>query len=465
MKILLNNSLKAGFIALAGLLCLSSFGGELRIGAATVRITPPLGTPMAGYYYTRGAEGVHDDLYAKALVIEKEGIRVAVVSCDIIEIPADLAADVRHLAEKASGIPADHIMIGATHAHTGPVILSPANMYTMDAGSDELLKKYMEQLPVLIALSIRQACDALKPANLSYGLGHEETISFNRRFFMKDSSVGWNPGVGNPDILRPAGPIDPDVGVLYSEALNGQPISTYVNFAVHLDVVSGLAFSADMPYTLSTILGQVKGGDMVTFFAPGCSGNLNHINVKGPELQGGHPFAKRMGTILAGEVIKTYANCKPLSVDKISTKSEIVTLPLFEINPADVPKARETAAKFGQAGVPFLEMVNAFKVIDVYDRKGKPMDAEIQVFTMGDEFAIVSLPGEIFTELGMYIKSRSPYPYTMIVELANGSIDYIPDRKAFAEGNYEPVSSRCAPGSGEILVEHVLSLLTELKNK
>ena len=110
-----------------------------------------------------------------------------------------------------------------------------------------------------------------------------------------------------------------------------------------------------------------------------------------------------------------------------------------------------------------MEMVNAYKIIDVFERNGKPLDAEIQVFVLGEECAIVGLPGEIFTELGMYIKSRSPFPYTMVVELANDYINYVPDHKAFIEGNYEPVSARCAPGSGEILVEKALSILNELK--
>jgi len=458
-------SLKKMMLVFACLYSLATFAGELKIGASAVKITPPLGAPMAGYYFARGAEKIHDDLYAKALVIEKDGIKVAIVTCDLIETPADLVADARNLAEKSTGIAAGHIMISATHAHTGPVILTTSSMYSMDAKSGELLKNYMSKLPGLIAQSIKQANEALKPANISYGLGKEETISFNRRFFMKDGTVGWNPGIGNPNIIKPAGPIDPDVAVLYAESQTGIPISTYVNFAIHLDIVSGVEFSADMPFTLSNVLGKVKGPEMVTFFAPGCSGNLNHINVKGPERQGGQQFAAQLGTILAGEVIKTYPRSKVLNVDKISATSEIVKLPLAEFDPADLPKAREIASKFGQADVPFMEMVKSFKIIEVAERKGKPMDAEIQVFALGNEFAIVSLPGEIFTELGMYIKSRSPYPNTMVVALANGSIDYVPDRKAFVEGNYEPVSSRCAPGSGEILVEHALDLLNNIKNK
>ena len=91
------------------------------------------------------------------------------------------------------------------------------------------------------------------------------------------------------------------------------------------------------------------------------------------------------------------------------------------------------------------------------------MQAEIQAIALGDSCAILSLPGEIFTELGMYIKSRSPYPFTIVEELANVSVDYIPDMKAFIEGNYEPVSSRCAPGSGELLAKKAIEMLWELK--
>jgi hypothetical protein len=109
--------------------------------------------------------------------------------------------------------------------------------------------------------------------------------------------------------------------------------------------------------------------------------------------------------------------------------------------------------------------VNAHKVVDVLSRKGAPVEAEVQVIALGDQCAIVGLPGEIFTELGMYIKSRSPYPTTMVVELTNGSIGYVPDRKAYLEGNYEPVSARCAAGSGERLADTAIKMLYDLKSK
>jgi hypothetical protein len=193
-------------------------------------------------------------------------------------------------------------------------------------------------------------------------------------------------------------------------------------------------------------------------------GNINHLDVKSIEKQSSDAEAERLGTVLSAEIIKTYTRLKTLDIRNISVIREIVTLPLAEISPSEIDKARKIAATYGKPdAAPFIELVDASKILDVYGRKGKPIDAEIQVFALGDEMAIVSLPGEIFTELGMYIKDRSPYKYTTIVELANGAIGYVPDRKAYAEGAYEPVSSRCAPGSGEILAEKAIALLNILK--
>src|SRR5439155_7109688 len=95
-------------------------------------------------------------------------------------------------------------------------------------------------------------------------------------------------------------------------------------------------------------------------------------------------------------------------------------------------------------------------------REGRPYEVEVQVVALGDEVAFVSLPGEIFVELGLAIKKASPFKYTFIAELANGSIGYIPDRTAYQEGNYEVVSARCAQGSGELLVDSAIRQLKKL---
>jgi hypothetical protein len=110
-----------------------------------------------------------------------------------------------------------------------------------------------------------------------------------------------------------------------------------------------------------------------------------------------------------------------------------------------------------------MDKVKAFRVLDVAARQGKPWEVEVQVITLGDQLAWVSLPGEIFVELGQAIKKGSPFPHTLIAELANGSIGYVPDKAAYPQGNYEVVSARCAEGSGELLVEAAVRLLGQMQ--
>jgi hypothetical protein len=109
-----------------------------------------------------------------------------------------------------------------------------------------------------------------------------------------------------------------------------------------------------------------------------------------------------------------------------------------------------------------MKLVHAHKVLEVHARGGKPLEGEVQVITLGDALAWVSLPGEIFAQLGLDLKLDSPFPQTMIATLANGSLGYIPNRRAYSQGNYEVVSARCAAGSGELLVQAAVEMLKEL---
>jgi len=444
----------------------TALAGEFLAGAAQVTITPPIGVPMSGYYFERAATGVHDDLYAHALVFAGQDAKIALVTCDLIGMDAQLVSQVRQCIEEATGIPDDHVMISCTHAHTGPTLPRDSIRNTQaQTAAGLLLSQYIKTLPDLIAQAVKQAMDNLLPARVSAGLGHEDSISFNRRFFMTDHTVGWNPGKLNPKIIKPAGPIDPAVAVVYVESDGSVPICTYVNFANHLDTVGGLEFSADYPYTLYTLLRKVRGSDMVTLFAQGCSGNINHINVASAERQKGHAEAERIGTVLTGEVLKTYTILKPIDPACVAVRRESVKLPLPEVDLDDVAKARQIVATYDTPdAAPFMAMVNAFKVISVYERHGRPLEAEVQVMAVGQDLAWVGLPGEVFVEIGLAIKKASPYRMTIVTELANDSIGYIPDRKAYAEGNYEPVSARCAAGSGEMLVQASIRLLHALRD-
>jgi hypothetical protein len=447
-------------------ICLmSSADDDLQVGAAKVKITPPLGVPMAGYYHGRGADGVHDDLFARTIVIQQGSERAALVALDLIRIDVELVEQARQRVQATTKIPGAHVMVSATHTHTGPEINARSARHADMDSANDLSHQYAEGLPALIAESVRLAEAALQPARALVALGREDSLAFNRRFHMRDGTVGWNPGKKNPLIIKPAGPIDPAVTLVYFETLEKKPLGCYVNYAVHLDNVGGTLISADMPYTLSRCLSEVKGPDFVTVYTTACCGDINHINVNWDDPQHGHDNAARMGIILAGAVLRLLPELQPVT-GPLCVRQEMVALPLPAITPEDVQLAKEVAARTGAhdtTRTAFMEAVHAFKVLDVANREGRPIEVEVQVVTLGQTVAWVSLPGEVFVELGLDLKQDSPFPYTMIAELGNGCIGYIPCRRAYPQGNYEVVSARCGEGSGELLVQAAVRMLTQIR--
>jgi len=439
--------------------------GEALVGAAAVEITPPPGTPMAGYYYERPATGVHDDLYAKALVIESAGTTAALVSLDLLTTTRWVVDEARRQIERATGIPGAQVMVSATHAHTGPVIGGRGENGWFFGSENNLVREFTGGLPAKIAEAVKRAHAARQPVTVFAGEGQEDSIAFNRRYRMKDGTVGWNPGKLNPNIVKPAGPIDPALPVVYFETAQHAPVATYANYTVHLDNVGGAEISADLPYTVSKLLGEVKGSTLVTLYTTGTCGDVNHLDVNWAEPQHGHANAARMGTILAGDVLRLMPRLQPVRSTTLRCRSEIVELDGAQLAPGDVEKAQAIIAKVRNDGVPkpkFMEQVEAFKIADVAARDGQPLAVEVQVIALGDDVAWAGLPGEIFVELGLAIKEASPFRHTIIAELANGSIGYIPTARAWQQGNYEVVSARCAKGSGERLVKTATRLLKEL---
>jgi hypothetical protein len=436
--------------------------GAPRVGVGAVVITPPPGAPMAGYYAPRGSTGVLDDIYSKALVIEQGGKKAAIVVCDLLSVPRQTVVAARKLIEEQTDIPGSNVMISATHQHTGPVVARESARDQLDGGASDAGRRYTESLPALIARSVVEANRKLTAARFSAAVGREEKISFNRRFLMRDGSVSWNPRKQDPDIVKPAGPIDPEVGVLYLDTPQSKPLVTFVNFALHADTTGGTQVSADYPGALARSLADYKGADMATIFANGACGNINHRDVDWKDPQQGPGEARRIGATLAAAVFKAWRSLEPVNKGPMRVRSEVVKLPLPKVTPDEIANAQAALARINDPKTAFLEKVKTFQVLDVAAREGRPMEVEVQVIALGDQLAWVSLPGEAFVELGLAIKQASPFKYTMIVELADGSIGYIPNKSAYAEGNYEVVSARCAEGSGEMLVEAAVRMLREM---
>jgi hypothetical protein len=246
-----------------------------------------------------------------------------------------------------------------------------------------------------------------------------------------------------------------------AEASGGRPLLTYVNFANHLDTTGGMLISADFPATLARRLADYKGPEMLTMFANGACGNINHLDVGSAVGQTSPEEAKRLGTILAAAVMKSYMRLKDVEDTTLRVRREVVQLPLAGFTGEDLRAARDIAARNGKHAA-FLEQVKAYRVLDVASRNGKPYEVDVQVFALGRDIAWVALPGEVFVELGRSIKTVSQFRQTNIVELSNGVSYYVPNRSAYTEGQYEVVTTRYAEGGGEMLVTTAIRLLAEL---
>jgi len=437
---------------------------QLRAGLAVADITPPTGYRMSGYFSERLSTGTSNPLHAKAIVLRQGDVSTAMVFCDIIGLSLEVSSRARRQAAERTSIPASNILIAATHSHTGPLYFGALRKHFHDTavaehGSDPCEKMdYAEQLVEKLTGVIVQAEAAAKPVHLAAGSTEQQGLSFNRRFHMKDGTVRFNPGVLNPDIVRVAGPINPEVGMVFFNEGDGDPVAAIVNFALHLDTVGGTQYAADYPYFLEQSLREKYGDKFVLLFGTGTCGDINHIDVtKKERLKTDH-----IGRTLAETVKAKKESLKTVAEPSLGVRSGIVEVPLQQFGPEKVTWARESINKVGTSELSFLKQVEAYKILARQMRPGETIPLEVQVFRLSRDVAVVGLPGEVFVDLGLAIKRASPFATTLVIELCQDAPGYIPTKKAFAEGSYETVNSRIAPGGGEMMAEAAIRLLKEL---
>lgn len=438
---------------------------ELKVGVGVVDITPPRGYRMSGYFRERLNEGVSDPLHAKALVLQQGSTKAAMVFCDIIGISPEVSKTARRNAEAATGISAANILLAATHSHTGPLYFGALRNHfhrqALTQHGEDVCEKvdYTALLSERIVRAIRKAQDAAKPARLQAGIAYQQGLAYNRRFHMKDGSVRFNPGVQNPDIVRVAGPIDPEVGiVLFRAGAEDQALAGLVNFALHLDTVGGAHYAADYPYYLEQSLRTTLGEQFTLLFGSGACGDINHIDVTKRE----RLKTDEIGRALGQTVTEALADLKAVDAPTLAVRRVVVEAPLQRFTDAQIEQAKRDIHKVGTRELSFLDQVKAYKILAVHERGGSALPLEVQVFRLSDEVAVVGLPGEVFVDLGLAIKQASPFATTLVIELCQDAPGYIPTKKAFAEGSYETVNSRIAPGGGEMMAEAATTLLAQL---
>jgi hypothetical protein len=456
---------------------------SLYVGVAEADITPPVGFPMAGYYHERLAEGTLDPLKAKAIVFRDGQTQAALVVCDLIGIATDLSRAVRQRASERTGIPVANIVIAATHSHTAPDYMKELYLQLGGEPQQPLRAAYIDKLLSAPVEAIARAHAAAAPAVLHHGAARQETpVSFNRRFVMRDGSVRTWMRLDHPDVVRPAGPVDPEIGLLTIRDESGRPRAILSNFALHLDTVGGQKWSADYPHHIEQSLRKAVGPDVISLFGTGCCGDINHVDPRRSERN----KAEFIGTSLAESIQRQLEHLSAVESPDLVVTSRVVLLPLQDATPEQVARATQVlAAAQRKEKVDFFEHVTAYKTLlldqlrhrEPYGNAaelitwglsrslagvGETLPVDVTVLAFGHDVAIVCLPGEVFVELGLAIKQGSPFRTTLVVELSN-SVEtiYIPHRAAYAGGSYEVTNSALEAGSGEILVETALGLLRE----
>jgi hypothetical protein len=416
----------------------------LQAGAAEVVITPPVGTRLDGYSgRVGGAVGVHDDLHARALVVDDGATKAAIVVCDLVGIDRRLAAGVREIVHDATGIAREHVMVAATHTHAGPAGLRA----DMDGALTEMMAR-------TIAGAVVQAHGSLRPVVLKAGAGTVDSVSRNRR--------------------DPAWPRDDGLRVLLFDSPDPRdgPVASIVNFACHPTVLfsTNMHISADYPGAAVATVKKVLG-EAPALFLNGACANVNPVwteqefaevervgSIVGAEaarrLQELRPLGQRQRTwnIRWDEVIDAPVNDGELIDEpRIRVMSRVVDVPLRALDPPDVYGRRldDLARRHGEAHdvetrrklmeeITFLRGARGVAE-QLGARSGSGMlHPEVQAISFSDRCALLALPGEFFAETAEQIRAAAGVPHLLISCYANHHVFYVVPKDAWEQGGYEP---------------------------
>jgi hypothetical protein len=431
--------------------------GRFRAGFARTDITPPLGTPIVGYFEERRAKGILDRLEANAVAFH-DGERAAVlVAADLLGIEGVAFNDaLRARVAASAGVEPEAIYIHSTHTHTGPGagVADPGRTHIFDG-----TEFYNEFLASRLADIAKLAIDDLRPATLAIGRSQARRISFLRRYRMKDGSIRTNPGVGNPDIAEPLGFLDETVRILRVRRDGADDIAV-LNFATHPDVVGGEEVSGDWPAFARRVFERAVPGTKCVFFN-GAQGDVNHVCTDpGPgereelhpdfdDVDRGYGHSKHMGRVVAAAAMSVWAKCEPVVAGAIAYGVRRISVPSQMPKPEELPKAREYAKLHDEgrdAEIPFKGMALTTVVAEagrmlLLEHGPEKFELPLSTVSIGDAVLFAGIPGEPFSEIGRAVREHSPFRETFCTCLTNGSCGYFPVESAYAQGGYEARSS------------------------
>jgi neutral ceramidase len=419
-----------------------------KAGAATSNITPFLGAGIVGGWNTPPATHIHDELHARCLVLDDGQTLLAFAIVDSVSVNREVFDEAKRLIHEATGLPVANLMMAATHTHSGP---SSRGDSAFDYGHP--LDDYQTFLARRIADGVRRAINNLEPARIGWGAGSVPQHVFNRRWLLKDGRTAVNPfgeqdrAVMNPgnraDLLKPAGPVDPQVSFLSVQAKDGRPIALLGNYSLHyVGGTGGAQISADYFAMFCDRIQELLKADrqdppFVGILSNGACADVNNINFAASrEKHGPYEKMRLVANDVAAEVHRVYQTVE--HKDWVQLKAAAAELPLKTRQPT--PAQLDWAKKV-------LERPDTVSPIHRHEKTyaqrtsqlaGWPSEIRIvmQVFRIGD-LGIAAIPFETFTETGLELKAKSPTKATFVIELANGGYGYLPTPEQHELGGYE----------------------------
>jgi len=445
-----------------------------RAGAATSNITPALGSAIIGVFLPFPATNVHDELHARCLVLDDGKTKLALVVVDLLGFHYNVSHEARKFIEQETGIPATNVLISAVHTHSAASALGEKHFEFPQKMDD-----YQAFVARRIADGVQCAANRLRPAQVGFTTAQAPEHVFNRRWFLKPGTippgpfgtvdqVKMNPAAGSPDLVKPAGPTDPTVSILAVREPDGRPIAVYSCYSLHY--VGGVGhgdISADYYGMYCQRLERLLQGDqqdlpMVAMMANGTSGDVNNINFLHPRPPK-KPYEQMrfVADDLAAKVRAALAKVQYSDRLTLAASYREPVIATRRPSAEQLAWAKETLAKPGKPDVP---RVYAQRFEDLA-RGAASVPTPLQVLRIGD-VCIGSLPNEIFCEIGLEFRQRSPVQPAFLVSLAHGYFDYLPTPKQHELGGYETwlATNRLEPKASEKLLDALLEMAAEVRS-
>jgi hypothetical protein len=453
------------------------YAGPLRAGVAAANITPPLGEEIVGGFYPFPAENIHDELYARCLLLDDGRTQLALVVCDNVGIAREVFDAARTLIAQETKLPPENVLMCATHTHSATSARG-ANALAHDTE----LTNYPRFLARRMGDVVRLALFNLQPAKIGWGSVAEASPLNNRRWYVTNpdlrkspfgglDEVRMNPPAGAPELVRPAGPIDPEVSFLSVRTLDDKPIALLANYSLHYVGGVGKAdISADYFGIFAERIGELlhagpQGPRFVGMMTNGTSGDVNNINFR--EKPVSKPPYEKMAEVAELIAQRVAAAEKSIPYRDHATLGVLTQELTLQVRQPDAELTKyidkvlaqpESAAKYHP-----LERIYAERARTLAAGPSE-VTVLVQAFRIGD-LGIAAIPFEVFTEIGLEIKERSPFADTFTISLANGSYGYLPTPAQHKLGGYETWlgTNKVQLDASERITEALLGMLGMLR--